>query len=249
MIKKLIVAFATVVSLATFAPSAYAVDTKLMEVIKAVPQIDDNCSASVVYSKRDEKSGDVKTVLLTAKHCLADYKATDDLYADFLQYQNNRVIKKNRFMAHKLGEYYKADIALLELVDKKTLFEDVVKLSDGKDIQMGDETVTIGYPLGVGINFTEGHFMSVVHFSSFMDNQEFLHATPDVGPGNSGGPLMKKMGDGSYEQIGLTTGVINGFPFSGVYTGIDDIREYLKTALPEATGEKVITPVVSPAGH
>lgn len=249
MIKTIFAAFATMLAVATFTTPAFAVDTKLIEVVKAVPQIDDNCSASVIYSKRDEKSGDVKTVLLTAKHCVADYKDTDNLYADFFDYQNNRVTKKNRYMAHRVGMSYDKDIALLQLDDKDTLFTNLVKLSDGKSLQMGDETVTIGYPLGVGINFTRGNFMSLVHFSGFMDTQEFIHATPDVGPGNSGGPLMKKMDDGSYEQIGLTTGVINGFPFSGVYTGIEDIRSYLKVALPEAIGEKPATYTTSPAGR
>jgi len=250
MIKMITTMFATAIALATFTYSAEAKDIKLLEVIKAVPQINDNCSASVIYSNRDQKSGEVKTVLLTAKHCLEGYKDTDNLYADFFDYQNNRVVKKNRFMAHRAGMSYNKDIALLQLDDKNTLFENKVKLSDGKTIEIGDETVTVGYPLGVGINFTRGNFLSIIHLSGFMDNQDFIRATPDVGPGNSGGPLFKKLDNGDYEQIGLTTGVINGFPFTGVYTGIDDIRNYLKVALPEAIGEKKTdTTIVSPAGR
>lgn len=247
-IKNTIVAFTTMISLATFTP-AMALDNKLMEVIKAVPQINENCSASVIYSDRDKKSGDARTVLLTAKHCVQGVEKTQ-MVVDFFEYQKNRVVKKNRYIGHVLGTYYKADLALIELDDKKTVLDNVNKIAKTEDtLSLGDDVVTIGYPLGMGINFTKGNFMSVFRDPNFAD-QDLYHATPDIGPGNSGGALMHRLEDGTYEQVGVTFAVIPGYPFTGVYTGLVDIQNYLKTALPEAIGEvKVDNTIVSPVGH
>lgn len=238
--------FATMIALTTFT-TAYATDTKLLEAIKGVPQINENCSASVIYSDRDKKSGDARTVLLTAKHCV-EGNEKQEMFADFFDYQKNRVTKKNRYMGKVLGTYYKADLALIELSDKKTVFDSVIKIGKSdEDLTLGADVVTVGYPLGMGINFTKGNFMSVFRIPNFAE-QDLYHATPDIGPGNSGGALLRRLDDGSYEQVGVTFAVIPGYPFTGIYTGLQDIRDYLKIALPEAIGEKVETTVASPSG-
>ena len=232
-------AFAATMALATFNPAS-AADTELLNNIKAVPQINENCSASVIYSDRDKKSGDAKTVLLTAKHCVVG-SLNNQMMVDFFIYQNNRVVKKDRYVGSVLGTFYKADLALIQLDDKKTVMDNVIKIGKSdEDLALGDDVVTVGYPLGMGINFTRGNFMSVFRIPDFAD-QDLYHATPDVGPGNSGGALLRKLPDGTYEQIGVTFAVIPGYPFTGIYTGLKDIREYLKVALPEAIGETAPT--------
>jgi hypothetical protein len=228
--KKLIIA-----ALMTLLPlSAFALDSKLQTAIDAVPQINNNCSASVIYSDRNEETGKVRTVLLTAKHCIDNQANGVQNIVEFPVYQNNRVVKKDHYTAKVLGRYYKADLALLELDDTQTLFKKTIQVAEADiPLTLGDETVVVGYPFSMGINVTFGNFMSIIPVDAFAPGQEFIRATPDIGPGNSGGALLKKVGD-DYQLIGVTTAVIPGWPFTGLFTGVKDINEYLKTALPEA---------------
>lgn len=219
------------------ASSAFAMDKSLETAIKAVPQLNENCSASVIYSERDAKSGEVETLLITAKHCVADAEKYQ-MNVDFFQYAKNKIVKKDRFIGHVKGTSYNHDLALIQIDDKNTLFENVNKIAPkDADIKMGDDTVAIGYPFGLGLTFTEGKFMSQVQVDWPEAGKEYFRSTPDIGPGNSGGALLRKKADGSFEQIGVTTAVITGFPFMGLFTDLDDIHEYLSVAAPEALGK------------
>jgi S1-C subfamily serine protease len=244
-------ALVAAIALATFTTAHAGFDQNLQKYINNVVQINDSCSASVILSDRDEKTGKVKTILLTAKHCVDDRQQGRKNHVDFLTYQNNRVVKKDRYLAEVKGTYYKADLALLELDDKDTLFENPIPIAARETvIALGDETVAIGYPFSMGINVTFGHFQSIIPEDTFTPGQEFIRSTPDVGPGNSGGALLRKVGD-KYELIGVTTAVIRGFPFTGLFTGRDDIRDYLNVAVPELAEKKKEEEkkVVSPSGR
>lgn len=244
MIKKFLLAAA----LAVLPFSAYAFEAKLQNAINAVPQINDNCSASVIYSDRNEETGKVKTVILTAKHCVDSQLMNQKNTVDFPVYQNNRVVQKNSYTATVLGKFYKADLALLQLDDTQTLFKNVIKIAN-KDttLTLGEDTVVVGYPFGLGINVTFGNFMTFITIDQWKPGTEFIRATPDIGPGNSGGALLRKTPDG-YELIGVTTAVIPGWPFTGLFTPYTDVNEYLKTALPEVLQESSEPSVVSPVG-
>lgn len=230
--------------------AAFAVDQPVVDAASMVPQLNENCSASLIYSKRDEKTGKVKTQLLSAKHCVSDLSANADVILDFAKFENNRVIKKDRFIGHVVGTDWKSDLSLLELNDTNTLFENVNKIGDGSNIVMYDETVAIGYPFGLGITITEGNFMQYVKVNiGGASGNEYMRSTPDIGPGNSGGALFKRFADGHLEQIGVTTAGINGYPFMGLYTSVDAIRDYLKVASPEVLGIKPVVTMTSPAGR
>lgn len=241
---RLITAFSMMIAMATFTNAS-----ELDKVIKASPQLNENCSSSVIYSKRDEKSGDVKTVLLTANHCVRDNPVLEQKI-DFPVYKNGKIVKKDRYLGKVLGQAYDKDLALVELKDKDTLFENVVKIAkDVNDVQIGDPVAVIGYPLGLNLTVTNGNYVG--YQTTAWDGKEFLRATPDMIFGNSGGALFKINKDGTYEQIGVTDAIMTpmGVPISymGLYVPVDQIREYLKVALPEAIGEKNTT-IVSPNG-
>jgi hypothetical protein len=210
---------------------------KLQKVLEASPQLNGNCSSSLIYSDRDKKTGEVKSVLLTAKHCVADIQ-NQEMYADFPVYQDNRVVEKRRFMVRVLGTDYKSDLALLQLVDKQTFFESVNKIGPEKlDMAIGDPVITVGYPAGMNLTVTSGLFVGYQSLDWPTDGFEYLRTTPDIMGGNSGGQTFKITKAGDYEQIGVTCGVLKGNPFMGLYTSVNAIRAYLKTALPEALGE------------
>lgn len=220
----------------------------LQKALAASPQLNGSCSSSVIYSKRDEKSGEVKTVLLTAKHCVSGSEGADH-YIEFPIYEKNRVVKKEKYIAQVLGTSYKSDLALMILKDKSTLFENVMKIAEDVDgLKIGDEVLVIGYPLGLNLTVTKGTFVGYETLNWPRSGTEFLRATPDIAPGNSGGLLLKINGDGSLEQIGVTAAGVVGFTFMNLFVGVDQIRDYLKVALPEALGEEKKETIVSPAG-
>lgn len=204
-------------------------------------QLDKNCSGSVIYSKRDEVSGKVSTLILTAKHCV-DGDAKKEYEVNFPVYQNNRIVKTDSFKALVKGQYYKADLALLELRDTQTFFKDVAKIEKADaTFLMGEDIWTVGYPLGLAMTVTDGQFGSLETFNYPTSGMEYLRATPNIAPGNSGGAAYHKGQDGNYYLIGVTTAGFQGFPWINLYTPLSAIHEYLKVAAPDAIGLKPAT--------
>src|SRR5690606_9549034 len=122
----------------------------------------------------------------------------------------------------------------------------IAKDVDG--LKIGDDVLVVGYPLGLNLTVTKGTFVGYETLNWPRSGTEFLRATPDIAPGDSGGLLIKINGDGSLEQIGVTAAGVRGFTFMNLFIGVDEIRDYLKIALPEALGEEKKETIVSPAG-
>jgi len=237
-VKKILTAFVIGIAaaFAVVAPAMAGNDNLNEQVLAATVQLNGNCSGTVIYSRRDEKSGDVKTVVLTAGHCVSSVMAKDQ-DIDFPVYAGNRVVKKERYIGRVLGRYYKRDLALVVLKDKDTLFSKVAKISDAEpSVSMGDQVVTVGYPGGMGLTITEGLFGSYETVDYPYDGVEYFRATPDITGGNSGGAMYQVTAAGDYKLIGVTAAVWRCCSFMGLYTPASDIHEYLKTALPQAIG-------------
>lgn len=197
-------------------------------------QLNGNCSATLIYSDRDKASGEVTSVFLTAKHCVKDV-SEKDLVVDIPVYQNARVVKKDRYVARVRGQYFKADLALVELKDRQTWFETTAKIAPLDGIPaMGDQVVTVGYPLGLQLTVTAGLFGSLETLDYPSDGIEYFRATPDIVGGNSGGAMYRTTADGNYEIIGVTTLGHRSYPFIAFYTPLNVIHDYLKVALPDA---------------
>lgn len=211
------------------------------QVLGNTVQLNENCSGTLIWSKRDDKSGEVRTVILTAGHCVQDDMAKD-VKVDFPIYQNSRLVAKNRYIGRTLGVYFAADLALVQLVDKQTYFATVSRIApDTPEVTMGEDAWTVGYPLGAALTVTKGLFGALETIDFPKSGTEYFRATPDIAPGNSGGALYHKNGAGDYELLGVTTAGMRGFSFVNFYTPIEKIRAYLKVALPEA-----VAPIVAP---
>lgn len=199
-------------------------------------QINGNCSATLIHSKRDSASGEVVTIFLTAKHCVTGNKS--DMFVDLPVYQDNRVVKKDRWIARVRGEFYAGDLALVELRDRQTVFPAVAVLAPAKPtLRMGEDVWTVGYPLGMALTVTQGLFGAIETNDFAGPGGEYFRATPDIAGGNSGGALFRKTASG-YELIGVTTARARSDSFVGLYTPIGAIHAYLKVALPDAVGGK-----------
>ncbi|MBX3583540.1 MAG: trypsin-like peptidase domain-containing protein [Rhizobiaceae bacterium] len=212
---------------------AFAGENKLQsQALSMTGQLNGNCSATLISSVRDNESGDVKTVFLTAKHCVDNDKA--DMFIDMPVYQKGRVVKKDRYIARLLGKYFNADLALVVLKDKQTFFAKTAKIAPVDGIpSMGDQVWTVGYPLGLQLTVTAGLFGSLETIDYPTIGVEYFRATPDVVGGSSGGAMYRTNATGDYELIGVTSAGHRAFTFVAFYTPLEVIHNYLKVALPE----------------
>lgn len=212
---------------------AFADDKLQKQVISLTAQLDGNCSATLIHSKRDDESGDVSTVFLTAKHCVDGRKS--DLRIELPVYQKNRLVKRESYVARVRGQWYAGDLALIELKDKQTWFSTVARIGPSEpDIIIGDKVWSVGYPLGWSLTITEGLFGAIETQDFQSPGTEYYRATPDIAGGNSGGGFWHLNKQGDYELIGVTTARARSDSFIGLYTRAEDIHAYLKVALPEA---------------
>ena len=229
MIKTILMAVAL-----TLAASTTMAASSIQQLLDNTVQLNGSCSGTLVYSDRNKESGKVKTVILTAKHCVEDFGTeAGEVVVDFPKFQKNRLVKNDSYKGFVKGVYYKADLAIVELKDTETYFPKVTKIAnDDVTLSIGDPVITIGYPLGLNLTVTEGLLGPYQTMDWPKNGTEYLRATPDITGGNSGGGMYKKIGE-DYELLGVTTGGFKGLPYMALYTDMTKINEYLKVAVPE----------------
>lgn len=197
------------------------------------------CSGNLIHSKRDEKTGEVETFILTAKHC-TDFLNQDHDIVKVIDEQHDHKLNEVRdmvYLGHVWGQSYKSDLALIKLDDHSTYFDKVAKVAP-KDIVLtfGDPTYIVGFPMGLSKTFTQGTLGFIETqgqwFKELSTSGRFLRSTPDVAPGSSGSSMFVQDSDGDYKLVGVTTGsfVRSGMPFINWFTPIDEIHEYLDQA-------------------
>lgn len=239
MIKKLLLALSLAV--ASCGAPAYALDKADLpkaeqQMFLPIVQLGDFCSGSVVYSNRDQKSGEVTTYILTAKHCTDRIDQKIDVNVP--TYTNGAKLDFHSYRGTVKGRHWNSDTAVIKIDNTSVLFENVVKLAP-KDTKLtfGEDAWTVGYPMGLSRTVTQGEIGNRDRVPT-LGPSEFQRATPDIGPGNSGGALFVKTDSGDFQQVGITTGGARGMPFFGIYTPLEDIYDALKIMVPEVVGEK-----------
>lgn len=97
-----------------------------------------------------------------------------------------------------------SDVALLKLKkDVKNLTE--IKLADSDKLRVGDFTVAIGNPFGLGQTVTSGIVSALGRSGLNMENLEnFIQTDAAINSGNSGGALVNLNG----ELIGINTAIL-----------------------------------------
>ncbi len=97
-----------------------------------------------------------------------------------------------------------SDIALLKLEDKaKNLTQ--IELADSDKLRVGDFTVAVGNPFGLGQTVTSGIVSALGRSGLNMENLEnFIQTDAAINSGNSGGALVNLNG----ELIGINTAII-----------------------------------------
>jgi S1-C subfamily serine protease len=210
--------------------------TKLNDqALAPVWQLNRTCSSSVIYSHRDQKTGKVETLILTAKHCIEGAEGTG--HTVYQQaYQANRLVSEVAYKAKVKAKDYASDLALLVLVDEQTLIEKTVKLAAGDLAYIqGEDAVAVGYSKGLSRTATAGMLgpMESVPFPVAGKDSEYLRASPQIAGGNSGGALFHINAAGDYEQLAVATAVIPASDFMGYWTHFAEIDKFLRRVAPQ----------------
>ena len=205
-----------------------------------VAQLNRTCSATFIHSSRDEKSGEVSTYLLTAKHCIQSPGLLQTVYVPV--YKSGRLVKEDAYVAKVKGVYSKGDLALVELLDKDTFFATVAKVAP-VDVALseGEAAVIVGYPRGESRTATDGLLgnLQSIAFPNPKVSTEYQRATPQIAGGNSGGALFHVTAAGDFEQIGVITATIPASDFMTYSTPIEAIHDFLGVILPKLYRKEV----------
>lgn len=106
------------------------------------------------------------------------------------------------FKAKKIGEDPESDIALLQ-IEAEDLAQ--VELADSDALKVGDFTVAIGNPFGLGQTVTSGIVSALGRGGLGIEGYEdFIQTDAAINSGNSGGALVNLKG----ELIGINTAIL-----------------------------------------
>ncbi|MDU1952382.1 MAG: serine endoprotease DegP [Atlantibacter hermannii] len=105
--------------------------------------------------------------------------------------------------AKMVGKDPRSDIALIQIQDPKNLT--AIKLADSDALRVGDYTVAIGNPFGLGETVTSGIVSALGRSGLNAKNYEnFIQTDAAINRGNSGGALVNLNG----ELIGINTAIL-----------------------------------------
>jgi len=216
-----------------------------VQVLTPTVRIGNACSGQLVYSKRDEKSGDVRTLVLTAAHCTPE--GGKSLYSIIIPVYDakNRLVLEKTYPAKFVAKAFKADAALLELKDKGTWFDGLARIAPA-DTQLfqGEAIIAAGYPKALELTVTTGLLGPLVETNE-LDGElrEYYRGTPNLAGGSSGGGLYHKNASGDWELIGISCATFPTAFFMSLFLPIENIHAFLRTAAPEVV--KAATPSAS----
>ncbi|MGK2946410.1 MAG: serine endoprotease DegP [Candidatus Malihini olakiniferum] len=114
-----------------------------------------------------------------------------------------RLYDGRKYDAKVIGKDPRTDIALIQLVDFKNMT--AIKITDSDQLRVGDYTVAIGNPYGLGQTVTSGIVSALGRSGLNIENYEnFIQTDAAINRGNSGGALVNLNG----ELIGLNTAIL-----------------------------------------
>lgn len=108
-----------------------------------------------------------------------------------------------KFDAKVVGKDPRSDLALIQIQDPKNLT--AIQLADSDALRVGDYTVAIGNPFGLGETVTSGIVSALGRSGLNAENYEnFIQTDAAINRGNSGGALVNLNG----ELIGINTAIL-----------------------------------------
>ncbi len=141
---------------------------------------------------------------------------------------------ESEYTAELLGRDPKADIAVLKINPKNKNLT-AVNWGDSDSMRVGDWTIAIGNPLGLGGTVTAGILSAISRDIGGGPYVKFLQTDASINRGNSGGPLFNLEG----EVIGINTAIVSqtggsiglGFaiPSNSANKIVQQLKEFGKT--------------------
>ena len=196
-------------------------------------RVNDNCSGTIIKSQRDDKTGDVVTYVLTAKHCLdGQSKVANEV--DIPVYSDgNRLIAEHTIFANVWRQDRSSDLAILVLLDRQTIYAPVAVVADkASAIYAGTDVWASGYPRGVALTLTRGILNHLVRAAvAGTPEREYYHSTASVSPGSIGGGLYRQTESGGYEIIGVVSARSAKDDYLTLITPLADIHRFAAGAL------------------
>ncbi|QFQ32409.1 serine endoprotease DegP [Buchnera aphidicola (Aphis fabae)] len=108
-----------------------------------------------------------------------------------------------RYEAYVIGNDSRSDIALIQLKNAHNL--SAIKIADSDALRVGDYTVAIGNPYGLGETVTSGIISALGRSGLNIEHYEnFIQTDAAINRGNSGGALINLNG----ELIGINTAIL-----------------------------------------
>ncbi|QCI20374.1 serine endoprotease DegP [Buchnera aphidicola (Brachycaudus cardui)] len=108
-----------------------------------------------------------------------------------------------RYEAEIIGKDSRSDIALIKLKNASNLC--AIKIADSDTLRVGDYTVAIGNPYGLGETVTSGIISALGRSGLNIEHYEnFIQTDAAINRGNSGGALVNLNG----ELIGINTAIL-----------------------------------------
>lgn len=108
-----------------------------------------------------------------------------------------------RYDAHVIGKDSRSDIALIQLKNASNL--SAIKIADSDTLRVGDYTIAIGNPYGLGETVTSGIISALGRSGLNIEHYEnFIQTDAAINRGNSGGALVNLNG----ELIGINTAIL-----------------------------------------
>ena len=113
------------------------------------------------------------------------------------------LVSGHQYQARVIGQDPQSDIALLQIKSKQPLV--AINFSDSDELQVGDFTIAIGNPFGLGQTVTSGIVSALGRSGLNLQNLEnYIQTDAAINSGNSGGALLNLNG----ELIGINTAII-----------------------------------------
>lgn len=186
----------------SLAPLLKTVSPAVVDITVSGTNTTSNSALDLIYENRSPRvfSGLGSGVVIDAErgHIVTNYHVIEG--ADKI---NITLTSGHRYSAEVIGQDPQSDIALLKVESKYPLVE--IKFSDSDQLQVGDFTIAIGNPFGLGQTVTTGIVSALGRSGLNLQNLEnYIQTDAAINSGNSGGALLNSEG----ELIGINTAIL-----------------------------------------
>ena len=146
------------------------------------------------------------------------------------------------YQASVLGVDGVADLAVVDIVPEIALTP--LSLGDSSLVQVGEEVIAIGYPLGYQLGQSQTVTRGIISSKRIYDGVEHLQTDAAINSGNSGGPLFNRSG----QVIGVNTWgvdftVADNIAFA---VSINEVKSRLETLKGSGSPQPGTTPTPVP---